>query len=107
MKNLSFVNSMPTLTSSSNTYNSDLLYDDLDYLKNKFPFIEIGSIGKSVLGKNIPYAKIGTGKKEAFYSASFHANEWITSLVIIKFLYDYCYSYSNNFKIFNYNAKYK
>ena len=36
-------------------------------------FIEITSIGRSVLGKNLPVIKLGTGSKKVFYSASFHA----------------------------------
>ena len=70
-----------------------------------YPFISIGSAGKSVLGKNIPYVKIGRGQKEVFYSASFHANEWITSVVLMKFLADYCYTYQNNLSIFGYSAR--
>ena len=78
---------------------------NLDSLKSLYPFIEIGSIGTSILGKNIPYIKIGRGSKEIFYSASYHANEWITSPVLMKFLADYCYTYQNNLTIFGYNAR--
>lgn len=70
-----------------------------------FPFIEIGSIGNSIMGKDIPYLKIGTGSKEVFYSASIHANEWITSPVIMKFVEKLCTAYINDGYIYGYLAR--
>ena len=87
------------------SYSSTILEINLNSLKNLYPFLEIGSIGSSVLNKNIPYIKMGQGPKEIFYSASFHANEWITSVVLMKFLADYCYCYKNNLTIFGYSAR--
>ena len=87
------------------SYSSSILNINLNSLRMLYPFISIGSAGKSVLGKNIPYIKIGRGQKEVFYSASFHANEWITSVVLMKFLADYCYTYQNNLSIFGYSAR--
>ena len=52
------------------------------------------------MGKDIPFIKIGVGTNEVFYSAAYHANEWITSPVLMKFLADYCYCYANNLPIF-------
>ena len=87
------------------SYSSSILNINLNSLRMLYPFISIGSAGKSVLGKDIPYVKIGRGQKEVFYSASFHANEWITSVVLMKFLADYCYTYQNNLSIFGYSAR--
>ena len=70
-----------------------------------YPFIEIGSIGKSVMGKDIPYLKIGTGKKEVFYSASIHANEWICSPVVMKFIENLALAYVNDGYIYGYLAR--
>lgn len=67
--------------------------------------MEIGNIGTSVLGKQIPYIKIGVGEKEVFYSASIHANEWITSPLLMKFLEEYSKSYVDNTSIYGYNAR--
>ena len=87
------------------SYSSTILEINLNSLRNLYPFLEIGSIGKSILNTNIPYIKMGQGPKEVFYSASFHANEWITSVVLMKFLADYCYCYKNNLTIFGYSAR--
>lgn len=86
-------------------YSSSILKINLDTLKELYPFLEITSVGNSVLGKELPVVKIGNGSKKVFYSASIHANEWITSPVLMKFLADYCYSYVNNLNIYGYNAR--
>lgn len=86
-------------------YSSSILQINLDSLKRLYPFIEITSIGRSVLGKSLPVIKIGNGQKQVFYSSSFHANEWICSPLIMKFLADYCYCYVNNLPIYGVNAR--
>ena len=47
----------------------------------------------------------GTGLKEVFYSGSIHANEWITSLLLMKFIENYCISYNNNSKLYGYSVR--
>ena len=73
---------------------------NINSLNAIFPFIKTGSIGNSVLGNSIPYIRIGNGQKEIFYNASFHANEWITTPVLMKFIEQYLTSYVNNSNIF-------
>ena len=90
---------------TSINYSYSILQMNLNTLKELYPFLEIFSSGNSVLGNEIPLIKIGTGSKEVFYSASIHANEWITSPVLMKFIADYCYCYTNNLKIYGYNAQ--
>lgn len=87
------------------SYSYSILEINLNSLKKLYPFLEVNFYGNSILGNPIPYVKIGNGTKEVFYSASIHANEWITSAVLMKFLSDYCYAYKNNLKIYGYNAR--
>ena len=86
-------------------YSYSILQININSLKELYPFIEVSSIGKTINGNNIPMIKIGSGKKEVFYSSAIHANEWITSPLVMKFLADYAYSYKNNLSIYGYNAR--
>lgn len=81
-------------------YNSSILEAQINSLVRRYPFLLVGSIGNSVLFKKIPYIKIGNGKKEVFYNGSFHANEWITSVVLMEFAEKFCEAYKNNTNIF-------
>ena len=87
------------------TYTYDLLTQNLFTLNRTFPFLSIQIIGSSVLGKNLYVVKLGTGSKKVFYSASFHANEWITSIIMMKFIEDYCNSYVDNSTLYSYNIR--
>lgn len=56
-------------------------------------------------GNPISCIRIGRGSNHIFYSASIHANESITTNVLLKFIEDFCISYKNNDKIFGVSAK--
>lgn len=87
------------------TYTSEFMNINVRALKVVYPFIETGSIGTSVLGEEIPYIRIGNGPKEVFYNASIHANEWITSVLLMKFAEDYCSAIRSNGVIFGFDAR--
>lgn len=84
-------------------YSYSILEININTLKSLYSFLDVYYIGKSVLGNNIPVIKIGKGVKKVFYSASIHANEWITTPVLMKFLADYCCCYVNNLPIYGIN----
>lgn len=87
------------------SYTYDNLITNISGLLRIYPFLQIGSIGRSVLGKAIPVIRIGEGQKEVFYNASIHANEWITTPVLMKFLEEYSRRYVEDGTIFGYNAR--
>ena len=87
------------------SYSANILQLNITALSAIYPFLQIGSIGSSVLNNSIPYIKIGNGDIEVFYSASIHANEWITSPLLMKFLEKYCLAYVNNTTIYGYSAR--
>lgn len=77
----------------------ELLSYIIDGLAVRYPFIETGNIGKSVMGKDLFYIKIGTGSDEVMYNATHHGNEWITTPLLLKFAEQYSKAYKNKNEI--------
>lgn len=93
------------IVSINENYTSNLLGQNLISLINSFPFLNMQIVGNSILGKPIYVIKLGNGKKRVFYSASFHANEWITSVVLMRFIEDYANSYVENKTLYGYSIR--
>ena len=97
-------------------YGIDVVFTDIDYtyeimernikgLKTRYPFIETGIAGKSVLGKNLYYIRLGNGPTEVFYNGAHHSLEWITSPLLMKFIENFSRGYSSNSRIRGYNIR--
>lgn len=93
------------LVSTRVPYTSLLNSYVVEGLVTRYPFIQTGSIGRSVMGREIPYLRIGTGGKQVFYSASFHANESITTPVLLKFAEEYARAYARGEKLYGVPAE--
>jgi len=96
-------------------YGIDIVFTDIDYtyeimerqirgLKARYPFLEVGTIGKSVMGKNLYYIRLGRGPNQVSYNASHHANEWITTTLLMKFIENFAKAYSVGGSIRGYNT---
>ncbi|MBR3791384.1 MAG: peptidase M14, partial [Clostridia bacterium] len=62
------------------------LLKDSNKLVNTYPFVDMFSIGESVMEKKILCLKIGTGEKKLFINGSHHGLEYLTSAFIMRFL---------------------
>ena len=93
-----------SIVNTNTPYTSSTLRTDLTNLQNKYPFLQVSSIGNSVLGQPIHSVRIGTGSKEVFYNASIHAQEWITTPLLMKFLDNYAFCYTQNIPIYSVNT---
>lgn len=87
-------------------YSYQDLVSNLETLKAEYPFIYIETIGKSVLGKTIYAIRLGVGDKRVFYTADWHANEYLTGPLLMKFIEDYAMAFSTNKTLMGYDIKY-
>ena len=94
-----------SIVNTNVSYNSYILRQNLRDLVRQYPFLNIQTVGNSVLGDDIWVIKLGKGSKQVFYSAAIHANEWITSPVLMKFVEDYAEAYVNNSNLYGYNIR--
>jgi len=75
-----------TLTKS---YDSEQLKHDIYKLKEEYDFIKVHTIGYSVLGEPMLELVIGEGNKRVHWNGAFHANEWITTPLLLKVIEEY------------------
>lgn len=87
------------LVSDVTNYSYEKMINDMQVLQTVYPFIIQRVIGHSVMGKDIIELSIGAGPKEVHLNGSFHANEWITTPIIMFFLNQYALSVTNNLPI--------
>jgi len=85
-------------------YTYDIMKRNLEGLKVRYPFIDVGSVGKSEIGKELYYVKLGNGPNKVFYNASHHAIEWITTVLLMKFVENFAKAYATSQSIEGYKV---
>lgn len=83
------------LTNRKRAYSFNLLQEEMNRIQQIYPFVKINTIGESVQGKPIWELRIGNGKKKVHLNASFHANEWITTPILMEVLNTYLLALTN------------
>lgn len=86
-------------------YTYTIMRMNLEGLKARYPFIEVGAAGNSVLGKNLYYIRLGSGPNHVFYNGAHHAIEWITSPLLMKFTENFLRAYARGESIRGYNIR--
>lgn len=81
------------------SYTSDGVTDFAKAIAAAYPFVKIFNIGKSVYRKPIKCFKIGKGKPVVMYFAGIHANEYITSTVLMRYISELCLAIGEQRKI--------
>lgn len=65
-------------------------------LKRDFPFLQIFSIGQSLLGRQIYAISLGVSNPCTLMAGAFHAQEWLTCTLLVRFLEHLSLSYRQN-----------
>lgn len=86
-------------------YTYDIMERDIQGLKARYPFLETGTIGSSVLGKKLYYLRLGHGPVEVSYNGAHHSLEWITTPMLMKFIENFSKAYSEDANIRGYNIR--
>ncbi len=74
-------------------------------LVGAYPFLRTEVIGSSAFQRPLRTLVVGTGSRKVIYSASHHANEWITSLVLLKYAEDFAQAISTGGSIYGISAQ--
>ncbi|WP_036718537.1 M14 family metallopeptidase [Paenibacillus harenae] len=64
-------------------------------LVGRYSFLSAYVIGESVMGKPLIALRCGSGPRRIHMNGSFHANEWITSALLMRFAADLSAAYSS------------
>ena len=63
-----------------------LRYADMMRLLEQFgEGVTVSSIGRSLLGREIPMISLGSGRRYCVYVGAVHAMEWLTALILLRF----------------------
>ncbi len=73
-------------------------------LAARYPFISLGEIGKSVMGKALWRLTMGSGGNRVLYNGAHHANEWITTPVLLRFCEELASAYARGGSIYGESA---
>ena len=70
------------ITTTHAAYTYEIFLTDFYHIIREYPFLTHGTIGKSVLGKDIPFLRFGTGARKIILCGAHHGKEWITSMLL-------------------------
>lgn len=90
---------MSLLFNENIKFNYNMRNSNINNLLKKYNFLRHGTIGKSLCGRNIDFLHIGNSDKKILWVAAHHGMEWLTSVVVFKFLDYICEKINLNKKI--------
>ena len=76
----------------------------IEALVARYPFLRTEQLGETAFGNPILTLVTGTGSRKVLYTASHHANEWITTPVILKFVEELAEAIESGGEIFGVDA---
>ena len=85
-------------------YCSELVAYCVRGLAARYPFLRVDSIGRSVLGRPLWSLSLGSGENRVLYTAEHHANEWITTPLLLRFTEELAAAYATGGELFGRSA---
>ena len=87
-------------------YTYDTLMTEITALADRYPCLTVTSIGKSLVGRSLPLLTVGNGEKSVLYVGTHHGMEWITTLLLMKYVNEYCQAIEERKTFFGLSADY-
>ncbi len=76
------------------------LMEAIEHFCENYPFLGISYLGESIMEKKIPLLTLGEGKKEILYIGAHHGMEWMTSVLLLRFINEFCEIYRKQASIY-------
>lgn len=86
-------------------FTSELLAVCIQGLTVRYPLITKRVIATTAYGRSVTALWFGQGRRSVLYNAAHHANEWITTPVLLKFLEDYARAVMNGDLLYGLDAR--
>ena len=84
---------------------AQLCKQTIGQLLRRYPAFSSESLTTTAFGRPVLALRIGTGERKVLYSAAHHANEWITTPVLLKFLEELAQAAETGGRIFGVPAR--
>ena len=84
---------------------SEICENTIRKLAEAYPFLEVEQLTTTAFGRPIYAIEIGDGDREVIFSAAHHANEWITTPLLLKFLEELADAFQKGGKLYGVPAK--
>ena len=84
---------------------SALLNETIDALLAAYPFLRSEVITTTAFGRPVRTLVAGEGDRQVIFSAAHHANEWITTPLLLKFMEELAEAYRTGGKIWGVDAR--
>lgn len=92
--------SFPVVPTGIN-WSSDVLDCVIEGLCARYPFLRSRIVGRSAMGKPLYALTIGNGRRKVLYNATHHANEWITTPILLRFAEELASAYAKETLLHN------
>ncbi len=79
--------------------------DSIRRLQNAYPFLKTRELTTTAFGRPIHTVAIGEGDRHVIFTGAHHANEWITSTLLLRFLEELAEAFRTGGKIYGVPAK--
>ena len=84
---------------------SELLRFCCEGIAARYPAVSAGEIGNSAMGRPLHSLRLGRGRARVLYNAAHHANEWITTPLLMKFVEQLAYADAFRSELFGLDAR--